>query len=211
MTSSYRIEANVSRLSCRARTLGFLLTLCCACGGTVRFEDRINVLGSVPSASAPPAEPRVELREDRIAINEKIQFAYDEDRILEGSFDLLDEVGKVIKQNPQVKKVEIGGHASSEGSDEHNLYLSDRRAQAVMKYLIERAGVEPERLLAKGYGETRLLIQPDDTEKQREVNRRVEFLIVEQDGVERHAEVDASTAEAATEPAAEPPKGGTPP
>jgi OOP family OmpA-OmpF porin len=152
----------------------------------------------------------VELREDRIVINEKIQFAYDDDRILPASFDLLDEVGKVIKENPQIKKIEIGGHASTEGSDEHNLRLSDRRAQAVMKHLIEQAGVAPERLAAKGYGETRPLTQPDDAEEQREVNRRVEFLIVEQDAVERRVEVDPTTGgETVVEPIAQPPTEGT--
>src|SRR5688572_14544531 len=178
----------------RGRSLGFLLALfSAACGGSVQFEDRLPVLGSRQSTPAPEPESRVELRDDRIVINEKIQFAYDDDRILPASFSLLDEVGKVIKQNPQIKKIEIGGHASTEGSDEHNLALSDRRAQAVMKHLVEQAGVGAERLAARGYGETRPLAQPDDTEEQREANRRVEFLIVEQDAVEQRAEVDPST------------------
>jgi outer membrane protein OmpA-like peptidoglycan-associated protein len=195
------------------RSLAVLLALCAAaCGGSIHFEDRIPVPGSRPSTPAPVPEPRVELRDDRIVINEKIQFAYDDDRILPASFGLLDEVGKVIKQNPQLKKIEIGGHASTEGSDEHNLHLSDRRAQAVMKHLVEQAGVEAERLAARGYGETRPVIHPDDTEEQREVNRRVEFLIVEQDAVERRAEADSTTgAETAAEPVAEPPGEGISP
>jgi OOP family OmpA-OmpF porin len=188
------------------------LALCsAACGGSVQFEDRLAVLGSRPNTPAPPPESRVELREDRIVINEKIQFAYDDDRILPASFGLLDEVGKVIKQNPQIKRIEIGGHASTEGSDEHNLQLSDRRAQAVTKHLIEKAGVEEERLAARGYGETRPLIQPDDTEEQREVNRRVEFLIVEQNPVQPRVEVEPATSAETAEPVAEPPREGTSP
>jgi OOP family OmpA-OmpF porin len=50
-------------------------------------------------------------------------------------------------------KVEIGGHTDAQGSDSFNLKLSERRAQAVKDYLIAR-GIAPERLLAKGYGES---------------------------------------------------------
>ena len=187
------------------------LTLLCAgvllsaCGGTVRFADRdaISVIGP-PLERPPVAEPpRVELRDDRIVINEKIQFAYNDDRILAQSFSLLDEIASVIKQNPQVKRIEIGGHASTEGSDEHNLSLSDRRAQAVMKHLVETSGVEAARLMAKGYGELKPLIHPDDSEEQREVNRRVEFLILEQEP--RATETAQATQPEATESPAEPP------
>jgi len=153
-----------------------------ACGGSVRFADHsaISVLGP-PLEKPPEPEPaRVELRDDRIVINEKIQFAYNDDRILPQSFSLLDEVAAVIKQNPQVMKIEIGGHASTEGGDDHNLQLSDRRAHAVMKHLVEKAGVDAGRLTSKGYGEQKPLVHPDDSEEQREVNRRVEFLILEQ-------------------------------
>jgi OOP family OmpA-OmpF porin len=165
----------------RART-GAWLALCAllsgACAGSVQFRGQtpINVSGTLPP---PPAPKRVEVREDQIVINEKIQFAYNESRILPQSFDLLNEVADTMKKHQELRKIEIGGHASSEGSDEYNLGLSERRAEAVRQYLVEKSGVREERLMSEGYGETKPLVAPDDSEAQRERNRRVEFVILE--------------------------------
>lgn len=164
------------------------------CGGTIQFADTsaIAVQGTPP---APPAEEpkRVELREDRIQINEKIQFGYNSAKILEVSFPLLTEIAKVLNDNPRIKKVEIGGHASSEGSDEHNLELSDRRAKSVMKWLTGDGKVASDRLTAKGYGETKPLVADEGSDADREKNRRVELLIVAQDTVQTKVEVDPKT------------------
>lgn len=142
-------------------------------------------------AEPPPPEPqkRVEVRENKIIINEKIQFLVNSDKILDVSHSLLDEVAKVIKDHPQIKKIEVEGHASAEGSDAKNLSLSNRRAKAVMKYLTKTAGVTEGVLSAKGYGETRP-IADNETEEGREKNRRVEFTITEQDVVQTKVEVD---------------------
>jgi OOP family OmpA-OmpF porin len=101
---------------------------------------------------------------------------------------------RAIQENPQIKRIEVGGHASTEGSNDHNLRLSDRRANAVMTHLVA-AGVDAARLTSKGYGETKPLVHPDDAEEQREVNRRVEFLIVEQEVTQRQVQVDPATGE----------------
>jgi outer membrane protein OmpA-like peptidoglycan-associated protein len=179
-------------------SLPSLLLLCCAtaCGGAIKFEDRsaIKVSGTPPPPPA-PVQARVELRDDRIVINEKVQFAYNDSTISSASFSLLDEVADVIKKNPQIKKIEIGGHASTEGSADHNMLLSDRRAKAVQTHLTTKDGVSADRLTAKGYGVTRPLTTPDDTEEKREVNRRVEFLITEQDVTKRRVEIDPKTNE----------------
>jgi outer membrane protein OmpA-like peptidoglycan-associated protein len=142
-------------------------------------------------AEPPPPEPqkRVEVRENKIIINEKVQFLVNSDKILEVSHSLLDEVAKVIKDHPQIKKIEVEGHASAEGSDSKNLSLSNRRAKAVLKYLTKTGGVTDGVLSAKGYGETRP-IADNETEEGREKNRRVEFTITEQDVVQTKVEVD---------------------
>lgn len=151
----------------------------------------INGSGPPPVAEAPPPEPqkRVEVRENKIVINEKIQFELDSAKILPVSHDLLNEVAKVIKEHPQIKKIEIEGHASAEGSDDHNQRLSDKRAKAVMKYLTGEGAIEKKMLSAKGYGETRP-IADNETEEGREKNRRVEFTIVEQDVEKTKVEID---------------------
>jgi outer membrane protein OmpA-like peptidoglycan-associated protein/opacity protein-like surface antigen len=66
--------------------------------------------------------------------------------------------------------VDIGGYASSEGTDEYNLALSQRRAEAVRNYLMEQ-GVDATRMTVVGYGEQSPLV-PNDTEANRSVNRR---------------------------------------
>lgn len=168
-----------------------------ACGGVIQFSDQsaLSINGTPPAPPPPPPEEekRVVVRDDRIEINEKIQFAYNDSTILPASDGLLTDIATVMKETPRIKKVEIGGHASSEGSDSHNLDLSDRRAKSVMKWLVDKGGVAAARLTAKGYGETKPLVTPDDTEADREKNRRVEFLITEQDVTQTKVEIDPKT------------------
>ena len=74
----------------------------------------------------------------------------------------------------QAQRVSVVGHTSTEGSIEHNLDLSGRRAQAVVDDLIRR-GFDAARISATGEGESRPLIKADNTETARELNRRVEI------------------------------------
>lgn len=148
------------------------------------------IVGTAPAPEAAPApepepEKRVEVRDNKIVINEKVQFELDSAKILSESHSLLDEVAKVIKENPQIKEIQVEGHASAEGSDSHNMDLSKRRAKAVMTYLI-KAGIGKKMLTSQGFGETRPLVQPGEDEK----NRRVEFTITKQDVVEKKVEID---------------------
>lgn len=144
-----------------------------------------------PAAEPPPPEPqkRVEVRDNQIVINEKVQFEYNSSKILEVSFSLLDEVAKVIKEHPTIKRIEVQGHASAEGSDDYNLKLSDKRAKAVMKYLTGKGGIDKAMLQAKGLGET-VPIADNETEEGKEKNRRVEFHILEQDAKKTKVEID---------------------
>lgn len=157
-------------------------------------DSGIAILGAAPpEAVAPPAEPepqkRVEVRENKIVINEKVQFELDSDKIMPVSHSLLDEVAKVIKEHPGIQAIEVEGHASAEGSDTHNQKLSDRRAKSVMKYLTKTAGIAKEMLSAKGYGETRP-IADNESEDGREKNRRVEFTITKQEVTQTKVEID---------------------
>lgn len=171
-----------------------------ACGGTTQFAggQAFAIMGSLPPAPPPPPEedpgppPRVELRDDRIEITEKIQFEVAKSTILPESFSLLHDIAEVIKKNPQVKKLSIEGHASAEGNASFNKKLSDARAKAVLEYLIKKEGVEASRLVSKGWGVDKP-IAPNDTEDNREKNRRVEFLVVEQDVTQQKVEIDQET------------------
>ena len=72
-------------------------------------------------------------------------------------------------------KVEVQGHTDSQGDDDFNLKLSQRRAESVRLYLIKR-GITSDRLDPKGYGET-VPIADNRTSDGRAQNRRVEFVI----------------------------------
>jgi OOP family OmpA-OmpF porin len=159
--------------------------------GPVSFQGKsgLRIVGDLPP---PPPKPkpqavvaprRVEIKDNRIVINEKIQFKYDSAEILEVSHSLLAEVATVMKENPHVKKVRVEGHASDEGrgeaANQYNKNLSRNRAKAVMAHLIKE-GVEATRLEHDGYGVEKPLTS-NDTEEGREKNRRVEFNILEQD------------------------------
>jgi outer membrane protein OmpA-like peptidoglycan-associated protein len=88
------------------------------------------------------------------------------------------ELGKLIafllKNNNM--RVEIGGHTDTEGSETHNLMLSQNRAKAVYDYLVSK-GLNAEKLSFKGYGET-MPISGNDTPEGRANNRRTEFKVI---------------------------------
>lgn len=173
-----------------------------ACGPTV-FDDAtaLQIVGDPPRLPPPPPPPppepepepeppkRVVVENNRIAFEEKIQFDFDKATIKPESDSLLQEIIKVIKENAHIKKIAIEGHTSSEGSDRHNLKLSDARAKAVMDYMITKGGLAKEMFTAKGYGETKL-IADEATEEGKEKNRRVEFNITAQDVTEKKVEID---------------------
>ena len=101
-------------------------------------------------AAAPPPSPSASRsRQDKIVINEKIQFDFNKATIKPESHGLLDEIVSVIKENPHIKKISIEGHTDSDGSDNYNLKLSDDRAESVMKYLTEH-GIDAGRLDRQG-------------------------------------------------------------
>lgn len=112
-------------------------------------------------------------------IIEGVNFHTGSAEITVDTYRLLDEAAGVLKQFPNLH-VEVHGHTDSDGDDLSNLTLSERRAQAVVDYLVRR-GVERSRLSAAGFGETKPIVT-NETSFGKAVNRRVEFHIV-QDGL----------------------------
>ena len=109
-----------------------------------------------------------------LELKEKIQFAWNQDVIEKVSYPALDEVAKALQDNKGFK-ISIEGHASSEGMDDHNQSLSDKRATAVLEYIANR-GVARDRLVSEGFSSSRP-VQSNATESGREANRRVEFVV----------------------------------
>jgi outer membrane protein OmpA-like peptidoglycan-associated protein len=120
---------------------------------------------------------KVAMREDRIDILEKVQFAPGSARIRPRSFAMLDQVVSVLKTHPDVARVQVEGHTDSTGSARLNTTLSQSRAESVVAYLATH-GVERARLEARGFGPSRPLAS-NVTRTGREANRRVEFRVLE--------------------------------
>jgi len=121
-----------------------------------------------------PIFEKIVVKPDKLELKEKIQFARDDSAIDPSSYPALDEVAKALQDNPGFR-VAIEGHASSEGMDEHNQSLSNRRAESVLEYVAGR-GVARDRLVSKGFSSSRPL-ESNSSEAGREANRRVEFVV----------------------------------
>ena len=134
----------------------------------------MNITGVKP----PPGPDKVILTPSNIAITDKVQFEFGKADLKPMSFALLDEVVTVMKGNPQIELVEIGGHTDITGSADFNRKLSQQRAESVMKYITSK-GIKSSRLQAKGFGPD-VPIADNATQEGQEANRRVEFLIVKQ-------------------------------
>ncbi len=114
-------------------------------------------------------------KQRQITITERIQFKLDSAELLAESLIILDEVAALMIDNPEILELEIQGHTDDKGKADHNLKLSQDRADAVRAYVITQ-GVKGERLTAKGYGHTKPRFANIST-RLREKNRRVEFKI----------------------------------
>ena len=91
------------------------------------------------------------------------------------SFVELDRVVKLLNENPAIE-IEMSAHTDSSGSDEYNFTLSDNRARSVREYILSK-GIAASRIISQGYGET-IPEVPNDTDENRQLNRRVEFKIL---------------------------------
>src|SRR5262245_10669243 len=128
------------------------------CGGGlihVKEAKPVIVTGTAPAADPPPKPEKVAVKEDRIEVKEVIQFEPSSWKVTEDSHSILDEIAKVLGKHPEIKKVRIEGHTDNDGDAAHNLSLSRKRANNIMKYLVEKGGVEQARLTAEGYGDSK--------------------------------------------------------
>jgi OmpA-OmpF porin, OOP family len=126
-----------------------------------------------------PKNANVTVGKGEIVIKQQIQFAVDSAVILPTSNGLLTEIADALIKNPRIRKLEVQGHTDNTGTADHNKQLSDDRASAVVAWLTSH-GVAADRLTAKGYGQTKPLV-PNVTAANRGRNRRVQFIIVDQD------------------------------
>lgn len=103
-----------------------------------------------------------------------ITFAFDRYDIQPQFQSTLNEIANTLN-NYESTYIDVMGHTDSTGTDSYNQQLSERRAQAVANYLIQR-GVNPARIATRGYGESSP-IASNETEAGRQQNRRVEIKV----------------------------------
>ncbi len=133
----------------------------------------------------------IEIALDRIVIDkaivlENIYYDLDEAYIRPDAALELDKLVAILKDNPEIT-IELSSHTDSRATADYNFDLSKRRAQSAVDYIISK-GVDEERIAARGYGESQLIISDEEinklpTEEEKEaahqINRRTEFKILE--------------------------------
>jgi outer membrane protein OmpA-like peptidoglycan-associated protein len=118
---------------------------------------------------------------DTISVNpvpvvlRNVFFASGSAAIQPASFPELQRLVKLLQENPQMR-IQINGHTDDVGTVADNLLLSERRAEAVFRFLIEN-GVSAQRLKYAGFGESRPLF-PNNLPENRDRNRRTEFVVL---------------------------------
>lgn len=132
---------------------------------------------------------------DKAIVLENIYYDLDRDEIRPDAAMELDKLVTVLKDNPEIK-IELSSHTDSRQTAAYNDDLSKRRAQSAVNYIVSE-GIDPDRLIAKGYGESQLLISDEEinklpTEEAREAahqrNRRTEFKVIEYNKIEEPEE-----------------------
>ena len=119
------------------------------------------------------------LRNDKTFALGNIYYDLDKWNIRSDAQPSLDKLVMIMKENPV--NIELGSHTDSRASADHNLELSQKRAESAVRYIV-LLGINPVRISAKGYGETQLINKCKDgvqcTEAEHQQNRRTEFRVI---------------------------------
>lgn len=110
------------------------------------------------------------------AIDNNVYFSFDSFSPKTTEKGVIDQIQDFLKKN-QGAMVEIAGHTDNIGDSQTNLWVSGKRAEEVRKLLIQ-AGISADRLIAKGYGESKPIASNDDELEGRELNRRIEVILI---------------------------------
>jgi peptidoglycan-associated lipoprotein len=117
----------------------------------------------------------VPIVKDQAIVVENIFYDLDKANIRPDAALELDKLVQTLNDNPKIT-IELSSHTDVRGKDAYNMDLSDRRAKSAVAYIISK-GIDPSRITAKGYGETRLVVKNAKTEEEHQKNRRTEFKV----------------------------------
>lgn len=139
-------------------------------GNKTTYKKDIELLITAPVIAKVDDEMRIVL--------ENIYFDFNKWSVKEESTISLNKVVKVLKDHPEMK-IAINAHTDNKGRDSYNLNLSNKRAASAVKYIIKN-GISKDRLVSKGFGESKPLIDCKNkcSDNDLQANRRVEFVIL---------------------------------
>jgi outer membrane protein OmpA-like peptidoglycan-associated protein len=171
------VAASGSKEVCPTETTQYMLTAT-GTGGTIYEAATVTVNPPEPPpppAAAPvPVPPPARVVIDRLTLH--VNFDFDKSVIRKADLSELEKAVAFVKKYPD-SKVALEGHTDSRGTEKYNMKLSQRRADAVKKYLVDK-GEKADRITTEAKGEGSP-IADNKTDKGRFENRRVEVLIVE--------------------------------
>lgn len=161
--------------------LGLLLSSCGSSDPPVAAPTAQPPPPPPPAVTAAPplqvASEEAVIEGDRIKVAKAIHYNVDKDEIAPESFPVLNAVANIVKTHPEIIGLTVEGHTDNQGSLEYNRKLSERRANAVVRYLFAQGVTTP--MQAPGYGASApVCMEPTDDCKAK--NRRVEFRIKKQ-------------------------------
>ncbi|RII27159.1 MAG: hypothetical protein CXR31_07860 [Geobacter sp.] len=133
----------------------------------------VEAAPEAPLEPIPAAEPTPERMKYCVSLD--IEFDINKADIRPQYHDEVAKVGNFMKKYPTTTAV-IEGYTDEVGSDDYNMQLSQRRAESVVKFLVESFGIDPSRLSAKGYGKTKP-VADNSTDAGRQKNRRINAII----------------------------------
>lgn len=135
------------------------------------YAQQLQEVDTLPTSGVKPVPP------ERSSVRLKNVYFYFNTSVLRpSSYPTLDSLVKTLRTNANWV-IQINAHTDVRGSESFNQELSERRAQAVVDYLVDH-GINKRRLRAKGFGESSPQVEAAATESEHQQNRRVEFEII---------------------------------
>jgi outer membrane protein OmpA-like peptidoglycan-associated protein len=138
-----------------------------------RFDDKVNRV----VALFKPSDGVVLREEDRLVIRlTGLSFPSGKADLKPPNYELLERVQQALAEFPE-RRIEVQGHTDAQGKEEKNLELSQKRAEAVRAYLIEKMKLLASKISAAGFGSSRA-VSDNDTPTGRALNRRIEIILI---------------------------------
>ncbi len=145
----------------------------------IDFEGRYNDTDRPPLSNLDVAM-KVKIKEEQVIEFHNIYFDFGKADLKPSSIQVLDKLIDVMNENPNMK-IELSAHTDSKSSKRYNQKLSDKRANSAKTYMLSK-GILSNRIVAKGYGETRLLNRCKDgvdcSDEEHAINRRIEVKVL---------------------------------